>query len=253
MSAQVLIAGPCMLEGPEVVASCAKVLCEIQKETQADIYLKGSFDKANRSSLSSTRGPGLEVGLALLENARKEFGLRVCTDVHEVWQIKEVSKIVDMIQIPAFLSRQTDLITAAARSGKIVNIKKGQFMDAQAAIQAWKKAMDAGATACWITERGTSFGLGDLVVDFRIIAELVAENIPVIYDATHSVQKPGGHGTYSGGARQFAHPLAMAAAAVGVTSLFAEFHPRPAEALSDQEVQLEPQQFKHLVQEFFNN
>ena len=241
-----------MLEGPEVVQRCAWHLAAWRDaHPKVRVYFKGSFDKANRSSSKGTRGPGLEVGLALLDSVKREFSLPVCTDVHETMQVAPVAAVCDVLQIPAFLSRQTDLIEAAARTGRIVNIKKGQFMDAAMATNAHAKAQAAGATEIWLTERGTSFGYGDLVVDFRTSALLLRQGLQVMYDATHSVQRPGARGDSSGGDRDLVLPLAAAARAVGVRHLFAEFHPRPSEALSDRETQCDFAMFDELVGSFF--
>lgn len=233
-----LIAGPCLIEGPEMAFAVAHKVRAVAQKHPVRTWFKGSFDKANRSAGDSERGPGLEAGLAILKEVRDSFELPVTTDVHETAQVEAVAEVCDILQIPAFLSRQTDLIVAAARSGRIVNIKKGQFMDAGAALLAREKALRAGASECWITERGTFFGYNDLVVDFRQILLLKAEGVPVVYDVTHSVQQPTSSGRTSGGTRTLAEPLARAAAAVGVDGFFFETHPQPEQALSDAALQI---------------
>jgi len=228
-----LIAGPCVIESEDL---CRQVAAEV-KSICADLGLgyvfKASFDKANRLSISSFRGPGLEKGLEVLSHIKSEFGLPVLTDIHEAWQAKPVAEVVDVLQIPAFLCRQTDLVVAAAKTGKPLNIKKAQFLapwDMQNIIE---KARSAGNESVMLTERGTTFGYGNLVVDMRSLAVMRGFGCPVVFDATHSVQKPGGLGTATGGDREFVPCLVRAACAVGIDALFLEVHPEPERGLSD--------------------
>jgi 2-dehydro-3-deoxyphosphooctonate aldolase (KDO 8-P synthase) len=228
-----IIAGPCVIENEKVVFQVAeelKRLSEIYPEFS--FVFKSSFDKANRSSIRSYRGPGLERGLKILQKVKEELGLRITTDVHETWQVEPVAQIVDIIQIPAFLSRQTDLLVKSAQTGKPVNVKKGQFLAPWDAKNIVEKLKHAGAVDYYITERGTSFGYNNLVVDFRSLV-IMSEFTKVIFDATHSVQLPGGGGDRSSGQREFVLPLIRAAVAVGCNGIFMEIHPDPNSALSD--------------------
>ncbi|SNZ13250.1 3-deoxy-8-phosphooctulonate synthase [Hydrogenobacter hydrogenophilus] len=228
-----IIAGPCVIESEKVVFQVAeelKRLSEIYPEFS--FVFKSSFDKANRSSIRSYRGPGLEKGLKILQKVKEELGLRITTDVHETWQVEPVAQIVDIIQIPAFLSRQTDLLVKSAQTGKPVNVKKGQFLAPWDAKNIVEKLKHAGAVDYYITERGTSFGYNNLVVDFRGLV-IMSEFTKVIFDATHSVQLPGGAGDRSSGQREFVLPLIRAAVAVGCNGIFMETHPDPDNALSD--------------------
>ena len=228
-----IIAGPCVIENEKVVFQVAeelKRLSEIYPEFS--FVFKSSFDKANRSSIRSYRGPGLERGLKILQKVKEELGLRITTDVHETWQVEPVAQIVDIIQIPAFLSRQTDLLVKSAQTGKPVNVKKGQFLAPWDAKNIVEKLKHAGAVDYYITERGTSFGYNNLVVDFRSLV-IMSEFTKVIFDATHSVQLPGGGGDRSSGQREFVLPLIRAAVAVGCNGIFMETHPDPDSALSD--------------------
>ncbi len=228
-----IIAGPCVIENEKVVFETAQHLKELSQEfPDFDFVFKSSFDKANRSSHKSFRGPGLERGLEVLRKVKEEFGIKVTTDVHETWQVKPVAEVVDIIQIPAFLSRQTDLLLEAGRSGKPVNVKKGQFLAPWDVKNVVEKLKFANAVDYYITERGVSFGYNNLVVDFRSLV-IMREFSKVIFDATHSVQLPGGGGDRSSGQREFVIPLIRAAVAVGVDGLFMEVHPNPDEALSD--------------------
>jgi 2-dehydro-3-deoxyphosphooctonate aldolase (KDO 8-P synthase) len=205
----------------------------LQRKYDLDIYFKASFDKANRTSLSSFRGPGLERGLQMLDDVRSKHGLRLLTDIHEAWQAAPAAEVVDVLQIPAFLCRQTDLLVAAARTGKVVNIKKAQFLsgiDMQFPVE---KARESGAVDVWLTERGNSFGYNNLVVDFRNIPDMLQWTPRVIMDCTHSVQRPGGAGGKTGGDRRFVPSMALAAKAFGATGYFFETHPDPDHALSD--------------------
>lgn len=228
-----IIAGPCVIEGEKTVFEVAQELKRLSSEfPEFDFVFKASFDKANRSSYRSFRGPGLEEGLKVLQRVKEEFDLKVTTDVHETWQVRPTAEVVDMIQIPAFLCRQTDLILEAGRSGKPVNVKKGQFLAPWDAKNIVEKLQFAGALDYYITERGVSFGYNNLVVDFRGFP-IMRSFTKVIFDATHSVQLPGGAGEKSSGQREFVLPLIRAAVAVGVDGLFMETHPDPESALSD--------------------
>lgn len=233
-----LIAGPCAIEDEMTVMTVAEGLTRICEELAIPLVFKGSFDKANRSSIYSPRGVGMEEGLRILENVRDTFHVPVVTDVHESWQCETVGNVVDMIQIPAFLARQTDLLVAAARTGKAVNVKKGQFMSPDDMKNVVTKLTEAGNEKILLCERGTSFGYHRLIVDFTGILEMRELGVPVVFDATHSVQKPGGNGTSSGGNREYVAPLINAALAVGVDAIFAEVHPEPERAISDAENQL---------------
>jgi 2-dehydro-3-deoxyphosphooctonate aldolase (KDO 8-P synthase) len=228
----VLIAGPCVLESEALATEIAGFLAELSQRVGLPVIFKGSFDKANRSSAASYRGPGEDEGLRILSRAKERFGLPVTTDIHEPAQANRAAAVVDLLQIPAFLCRQTDLLTAAAATGRPVNVKKGQFMAPRDMQNAVDKLLAAGCHAVLLTERGTTFGYNNLVVDFRGLP-LMRGFCPVVFDATHSVQRPGGAGTASSGDREFVAPLARAAVAVGVDALFLEIHPDPAHALSD--------------------
>jgi 2-dehydro-3-deoxyphosphooctonate aldolase (KDO 8-P synthase) len=232
-----LIAGPCVIESRELAMSVAERVKAITDRLGITYVFKASFDKANRSSGGSFRGPGVDEGLAVLAEVKKRLGLPVLTDIHESHQAAPVAAVVDVLQIPAFLCRQTDLLLAAAAAvagtDKVINVKKGQFLAPWDMAQVVAKLKDAGAGRIWLTERGSSFGYNTLVVDFRSLPQLRALDCPVIFDATHSVQQPGGRGTSSGGQREFVAPLARAAVAVGVDGLFMEVHPDPERALSD--------------------
>jgi 2-dehydro-3-deoxyphosphooctonate aldolase (KDO 8-P synthase) len=230
---QFLIAGPCVIESEQLVLETAARIAEIAAALGMPYIFKSSFDKANRTSINSYRGPGLERGLAVLQKVKDQLGLPVLTDVHTEEQATEAGKIVDVLQIPAFLCRQTDLLIAAAKTGKVVNVKKGQFLSPQEMGNAVKKVEDSGNKRIVLTERGSSFGYNNLVVDMRSFPVLRSYGYPVVFDATHSVQLPGGGGTKSSGQREFVEPLACAAAGVGVDGFFMEVHPNPDEALSD--------------------
>jgi 2-dehydro-3-deoxyphosphooctonate aldolase (KDO 8-P synthase) len=228
-----LIGGPCMAESLEICREVAGYLTELCAELDVQYIFKASFDKANRSSGSSVRGPGIEEGLNMLSRIRGEFQVPVLTDIHETVEVDRVAEVVDVLQIPAFLCRQTDLLLAAGRTGKTVNVKKGQFMAPEDMKGAVEKVRSTGNGKVMLTERGTSFGYHNLVVDMRSLAIMRSLGVPVVFDATHSVQLPGGLGNASGGQREFIRPLARAAAAVGIDVLFTEVHPNPAKALSD--------------------
>ena len=229
----VLLAGPCAIETEEMtmeVASSLKAICE---ELHIHLIFKSSYDKANRSSVKSPRGVGLERGLQILQRVKTELNLPIVTDVHESWQCTEVAKVADMLQIPAFLSRQTDLLVAAAKTGKIVNVKKGQFMAPWDMKNVIDKLRDSGNENILLCERGSSFGYNNLVVDMTGLVEMRSYGYPVVFDATHSVQKPGGQGTSTGGNREMVPYLMRAALAIGVDAIFAEVHPDPDHAFSD--------------------
>ena len=228
-----IFAGPCVIENMDMLRTCAAKLKEICLELDINYIFKASFDKANRSSITSYRGPGLKDGLKMLEEIKKEFDLPVVTDFHEPNQAQEVARVADVLQIPAFLCRQTDMLTSAAKTGKIVNIKKGQFLSPYQMESLAKKVLDSGNNKILVTERGTSFGYNNLVVDFRAISIMQEFGYPVVFDATHSVQLPGANGTSSGGDRRFVPPLAKAAMAAGANALFFEVHPEPDKALCD--------------------
>lgn len=228
-----IIAGPCAIESEKMSLEVAEKMKEICDRLGVNYLFKSSFDKANRSSIFSPRGVGLEEGIRILKKVRDEIGVPVVTDVHEPWQCERVKDIVDIIQIPAFLCRQTDLLVAAAKTGKVVNIKKAQFMAAWDMKNIVEKMKECGNENILLCERGTSFGYNNLVVDMTSLLEMRKLGYPVVFDATHSVQKPGGQGVSSGGNREFVAPLARAAAAVGIDVLFAEVHPDPDNAFSD--------------------
>ncbi|MEP6574369.1 MAG: 3-deoxy-8-phosphooctulonate synthase [Gemmatimonadota bacterium] len=230
-----LIAGPCMIEGGDVLPRVAETLAELGARLSLPVCFKASFDKANRSRLAGERGPGLDEGLRALERVRSVSGLPILTDVHEAHQAAPAADVVDALQIPAFLCRQTDLLLAAGATGKPVNVKKGQWLAPEAMRGALEKVRDGGSTDVAVTERGTFFGYGDLVVDMRAFSRLrTATNAPVIFDATHSVQQPGqGEAGSSGGLREHIPALLLAAAAAGADGFFLETHPDPARAPSD--------------------
>jgi 2-dehydro-3-deoxyphosphooctonate aldolase (KDO 8-P synthase) len=243
-----LIAGPCSLEDPGMAEEVAREVKKIAAELHMPFVFKASYAKANRSSGESYRGPGMERGLRELDQIRDSVGVPVVSDVHETSEVAQAARVLDLIQIPAFLCRQTELIEAAARTGKPVHLKKGQYLDPASMIRGVDKARAAGATGVIVTERGTSFGYGDLVVDFRGIDVMRQFECPVFFDATHSVQRPGGHET--GGRREFIPVLGRAAVAAGVDGLFIETHPEPDRARSDRESQWPLGQLKGLLQSF---
>lgn len=228
-----LIAGPCVIESEDNAMLIARRIKEISQRLPLDTYFKASFDKANRTSIDSYRGPGIEEGLRILQKVKDTYGLKVTTDIHEAWQAEKVAKVVDMIQIPAFLCRQTDLLVAAAKTGKTINVKKAQFLAPGDMKNVVKKIEKSGNSKIMLCERGTSFGYNNLVVDMTGIVEMKKLGYPVVMDATHSVQKPGGNGDSTGGNRENVEPLAKAAIAVGADALFFEVHPDPDHALSD--------------------
>lgn len=238
-----LIAGTCAIEGRDITLQTAEKVKKVCEKLGVGLVYKGSFDKANRTSAKGARGIGLEKGMDVLGEVRKELGLPVVSDVHETIQAAPVARVVDILQIPAFLARQTDLIVACAEAirdqpGKAINIKKGQFMAPVDMGPAAAKSVAGGCEAVLLTERGTTFGYGDLVVDMRGLPIMASTGYPVVFDVTHSIMQPSGRGESSGGNRAFAAPLARAAVAVGVSGLFIETHPDPAHAFSDKETQL---------------
>ena len=228
-----LIAGPCVIESEEMVLSIAGKMKEITDRLGIPYTFKASFDKANRTSLSSFRGPGIDEGLRILKKVKDTYGLPVCTDIHEPWQAAPAAQVADILQIPAFLCRQTDLLVAAAKTGRCVNIKKAQFLAPWDMKNCVEKVRQSGNENVMLCERGTSFGYNTLVVDMTGLRVMKEFGVPVIFDATHSVQKPGGNGTSTGGNREFVEYLAKAAVAVGVDGLFMETHPNPDSAKSD--------------------
>ena len=228
-----IIAGPCVIESAELLDTVAARLVEINRRLGTDIIFKASFDKANRTSITSYRGVGLERGLQMLADVRSKWGLKVLTDIHEAWQAEPAGQVVDVIQIPAFLCRQTDLLVAAARTGKVVNIKKAQFLSGADMCYPYEKAQQSGASEIWLTERGNSFGYNNLVVDFRNIPDMLKIAPTVIMDCRHSVQRPGAAGGKTGGNREFVPAMALAAKAFGANGYFFEVHPEPDKALSD--------------------
>lgn len=229
----VFIAGPCVIESAEILDIVAKELVRLNDKFGIDIIFKSSFDKANRTSIHSFRGPGLEKGLQMLADVKSKYDLRLLTDIHEVYQADPAGEIVDVLQIPAFLCRQTDLLLAASKTGKVVNIKKAQFLSGEDMKYPFEKARDAGATDIWLTERGNTFGYNNLVIDFRNIPVMRQYAETVIMDCTHSVQRPGGAGGKTGGDRKYVPSVALAAKAFGATGYFFEVHPNPDNALSD--------------------
>lgn len=228
-----LIAGPCVIESEEMVLSIAGYMKEITDELGIPYTFKASFDKANRTSINSFRGPGIERGLEILQKVKDIYKLSVCTDIHEPWQAQRAAEVCDILQIPAFLCRQTDLLVAAAKTGKCINIKKAQFLAPWDMKNCVEKVRQSGNDNIMLCERGTSFGYNTLVVDMTGLRVMRGFGVPVIFDATHSVQKPGGNGTSTGGNRQYVEYLAKAAVAVGADGLFMETHPDPDHAKSD--------------------
>ena len=230
---QRFIAGPCVIESAELLDTVAQELVRINDKLGTDIIFKASFDKANRTSIHSFRGPGMDKGLQMLADIKSKYGLRLLTDIHESYQAAPVGEVVDVIQIPAFLCRQTDLLVAAAKTGKTVNIKKAQFLSGNDMRYPVEKAREAGAKDVWLTERGNMFGYNNLIVDFRNIPDMLQIVPTVVMDCTHSVQRPGGAGGKTGGDRQFVPAMALAAKAFGANGWFFEVHPDPDKGLSD--------------------
>ena len=227
------VAGPCVIESAELLDEVAARLVEINRRLGTDIIFKASFDKANRTSLSSYRGVGLDKGLQMLADVKSKWGLKLCTDIHESWQAAPAGEVIDVIQIPAFLCRQTDLLVAAAKTGRTVNIKKAQFLSGEDMKYPYEKAMQSGAAEVWLTERGNMFGYNKLIVDFRNIPDMLKIAPTVVMDCTHSVQRPGAAGGKTGGNREFVPAMAQAAKAFGANGFFFEVHPDPDNGLSD--------------------
>ncbi|MBR5492793.1 MAG: 3-deoxy-8-phosphooctulonate synthase [Alistipes sp.] len=227
------VAGPCVIESAELLDRVAAQLVDINKRLGTDIIFKASFDKANRTSLSSYRGVGLDKGLQMLSDVKSKWGLKLCTDIHESWQAAPAGEVIDVIQIPAFLCRQTDLLVAAAKTGRTVNIKKAQFLSGEDMKYPYEKAVQSGAKEVWLTERGNMFGYNNLIVDFRNIPDMLKIAPTVVMDCTHSVQRPGAAGGKTGGNREFVPAMAQAAKAFGANGFFFEVHPDPDNGLSD--------------------
>ncbi len=253
MTNTIFIAGPCVIESAELLDTVAGRLVEINRRLGTDIIFKASFDKANRTSIHSFRGPGIDRGLQMLSDVKQKHGLRVLTDIHEAWQAEPVGQVCDVIQIPAFLCRQTDLLVAAARTGKTVNIKKAQFLSGRDMRWPLEKAREAGATEVWLTERGNMMGYGNLVVDFRNICDMLELVPTVIMDCTHSVQRPDTAGGKTGGDRRFVPSMALAAKAFGATGYFFEVHPTPDQGLSDAANMLELDKLEGLVEKLLKD
>ena len=244
-----VIAGPCVIEGTDFLMRTAKTLKGIADELGIPLVFKSSYDKANRSSGKGFRGPGLKKGLADLAMVKKKWGLPILTDIHEIGEVKPAAKVADVLQIPAFLSRQTSLLTEAAKHGEVVNVKKGQFMAPWEMANVVDKMRNAGQKNIWLTERGTTFGYNNLVVDYRGIPEMRKTGCPVIFDGTHSVQQPAAKGTSSGGTREHVPTLVRAAVAAGVDGLFLEVHPDPPKAKSDASTQITFETFRQVLKD----
>ena len=247
LSDTVIIAGPCVIESQALLDTVASEIVKINNELGTSIIFKASFDKANRTSLRSFRGPGIDRGLQMLGKIKSKYGLRILTDVHESWQAAKAAEVCDVLQIPAFLCRQTDLIVAAAQTGKTVNIKKAQFLSGRDMRYPVEKALDAGARDVWLTERGNCFGYNNLVVDFRNIPDMLDIVPTVIMDCTHSVQRPGAGDGKTSGDRRFVPAMALAAKAFGATGWFFEVHPEPDKGLSDAANMMELCKLRSLV------
>lgn len=229
----VFIAGPCVIESAELLDTVAAELARLRDKLHIDVYFKASFDKANRTSIRSFRGPGIERGMQMLADVKARYSLPVLTDIHESWQAKPAGEVADVLQIPAFLCRQTDLLVEAARTGRVVNIKKAQFLSGEDMRFPVEKCREAGAETVWLTERGNMYGYNNLVVDFRNLPLMAQYADRVVMDCTHCVQRPGGAGGTTGGDRRFIPQMALAAKAFGADGFFFETHPTPDEALSD--------------------
>lgn len=242
-----IIAGPCVIENMEVLEEVARELVRLNSELGTDIIFKASFDKANRTSIHSFRGPGLEKGLQMLADVKSAFGLKILTDIHESWQASPAGEVADVLQIPAFLCRQTDLLVAAAKTGRTVNIKKAQFLSGDDMQYPVQKVRESGNDNVWLTERGNIYGYNNLAVDFRNIADMKKYTDTVIMDCTHSVQRPGAAGGKTGGNREFVPAMALAAKAFGADGYFFEIHPDPDKALSDGPNMLHLKDFEKVV------
>ncbi|MBR2234234.1 MAG: 3-deoxy-8-phosphooctulonate synthase [Prevotella sp.] len=245
----IFIAGPCVIESAELLDEVARTVVGINRRLGTDIIFKASFDKANRTSIHSFRGPGMEKGLQMLADVKSRYGLRLLTDIHETYQAQPVGQVCDVLQIPAFLCRQTDLLVAAAQTGKTVNIKKAQFLSGRDMRYPVEKARDAGATDVWLTERGNMMGYGNLVVDFRNISDMLDIVPTVIMDCTHSVQRPDAKDGKTGGDRRFVPSMALAAKAFGATGYFFEVHPHPDQGLSDAANMLELERLEGIIKQ----
>ena len=243
------IAGPCVIESRDHALRMADTLVKLRDELKINLVFKSSFDKANRSSIESFRGPGLEQGLEILSDVKKKTGLALLSDIHDPQQAAPAAQVLDVLQIPAFLCRQTDLIAAAARTGKAVGVKKGQFLSPEEAKNILDKGHEVGNERVYITERGSSFGYQNLVVDMRAFPIIRGFGAPMVYDITHSMQKPGGEGKQTGGTPQFARPLARAAAAAGADGFFMEVHDNPPAALSDRTTQIRPEVARAIIED----
>jgi 2-dehydro-3-deoxyphosphooctonate aldolase (KDO 8-P synthase) len=252
MKQKIFIAGPCVIESAELLDTIAAKLVEINGKLGIDIIFKASFDKANRTSIGSFRGPGIDRGLQMLNDVKEKYGLRLLTDIHEAWQAEPAGQVVDVLQIPAFLCRQTDLLLAAAKTGRTMNIKKAQFLSGQDMRYPVEKARDAGAQDVWLTERGNMMGYNNLVVDFRNIPDMLDICETVIMDCTHSVQRPGGADGKTGGDRRFVPQMALAAKAFGATGWFFEVHPTPDLGLSDAANMLELEKLEGLIKKIIS-
>lgn len=248
----VFIAGPCVIESAELLTTVAKAIKDINNRYGIDIIFKASFDKANRTSIKSFRGPGIDKGLQILSDIKSAFGLRILTDIHESWQAAPTGEVADVIQIPAFLCRQTDLLVAAAKTGKTVNIKKAQFLSGADMRFPVEKARDSGASDIWLTERGNIYGYNNLVVDFRNIYDMLKIVPTVIMDCTHSVQRPGAGNGSTSGDRKFVPAMALAAKAFGANGYFFEVHPDPDNALSDGPNMLRLDDFENVIKNILN-
>ena len=243
------IAGPCVIESQEHVLRMARTLVSLRDELGINLVFKASFDKANRTSVESFRGPGLEEGMRILKAVKEETGLPMLSDIHEPWQAAPAAEVLDILQIPAFLCRQTDLVAAAARTGKAVGVKKGQFLSPEEAKNILDKGAEMGNGNVFITERGSSFGYQNLVVDMRSFPIVRGFGAPVVYDITHSMQKPGGEGKQTGGTPQFARPRAPAPAAAGADGFFMEVHDNPPAAMSDRTTQIRPEAAREIIED----
>ena len=242
------VAGPCVIESAELLDKVAETLVGINERLGVDIIFKASFDKANRTSLSSYRGVGLDKGLQMMDDVKRKWGLKLCTDIHEAWQAAPAGEVIDVLQIPAFLCRQTDLLVAAAATGRIVNIKKAQFLSGEDRKYPYEKAVKSGAEEVWLTERGNMYGYNNLVVDFRNIPDMLKIAPTVMMDCTHSVQRPGAAGGKTGGNREFVPAMAQAAKVFGANGFFFEVHPDPDNALSDGPNMLRLEELEGLIQ-----
>ncbi|MFI3269323.1 MAG: 3-deoxy-8-phosphooctulonate synthase [Rikenellaceae bacterium] len=244
-----IVAGPCVIESAELLDEVARTLVGINERLGTDIIFKASFDKANRTSINSYRGVGLTKGLQMLDDVRSKWGLKLLTDIHESSQAEAIGEVVDVLQIPAFLCRQTDLVVSSAKTGKIVNIKKAQFLSGEDMLYPYQKAMESGAKDVWLTERGNMYGYNNLVVDFRNIQDMLKISPTVVMDCTHSVQRPGGAGGKTGGNREFVPMMARAAKAFGANGYFLEVHPDPDKGMSDAANMLQLSELEALIED----